>query len=259
MPWIRSFLFLMCYVLFSCCAAWSATPTPPDVPDHYVVDLAGVINPRTQQQLNALLRDLEQKTGVQMAVLTVQTLDGEDIDGFSLRTAEQWKLGEKGKDNGLLLTVAVQDRKYRFEVGYGLESILPDSRVGTIGRRSLVPYFKQGQYSQGIASAVGMIAMSISKTQGVELAGLENLPKPVDVKDHNPYAVFVFILILLFIIYRNMIRNNRRSSAALSRGGLAATPFLFGSGWSGGGGFGGGGFGGGLGGGFGGGGASGGW
>ena len=73
-----------------------------------------------------------------MVVLSINSLEGEPIEKFSLTTAEKWALGQKGKDNGVLITIAVQDRKYRIEVGYGLEAVLPDSLVGSIGRKCFV-------------------------------------------------------------------------------------------------------------------------
>ncbi len=255
---MRKFNFIFLLAVFFLCLAGGAaasTPPPPARPANYVVDLAGVINSRTKQQLDSLLHDLERKTGAQLVILTVKSLDGEDINGFSMRTAEQWKLGQKGKDNGVLFTVAMQERKYRFEVGYGLESILPDSLVGTIGRRTLVPYFKRGKYSQGIAAAAGVIVKIISKANNVQLAGVDRLPQPVTRNKVNPFAIEFFVLVVLFFI---LLAGRRRRSRL---GVLGAAPFIMG-GWSGGGGFGGGGFGGfggGGGGGFGGGGASGGW
>lgn len=249
-------IFLLA-VFFLCLAVGAAasTPPPPATPANYVVDLAGVINSRTKQQLDSLLHALERKTGAQLVILTVRSLDGEDINGFSMRTAEQWKLGQKGKDNGVLFTIAMQERKYRFEVGYGLESILPDSLVGTLGRRTLVPYFKQGKYSQGIAAAAGVIVKIISKANNVQVAGVDHLPQPVTRNDNNPFAIVLFFLLLLLFMYLGSRRRRGRLGV------MGAAPFILG-GWSGGGGFGGGGFGGfggGGGGGFGGGGASGGW
>ncbi len=252
---LNSIFLLAVFFLCLTGGAAASTPPPPAKPANYVVDLAGVINARTRQQLDSLLHALEQKTGAQVVILTVKSLDGEDINGFSMRTAEQWKLGQKGKDNGVLFTVAMQERKYRFEVGYGLESILPDSLVGTIGRRTLVPYFKKGKYSKGIAAAAGVIVKIISKANNVQLAGVDRLPQPITRNKVNPFAIEFFVLLVLFFI---LLGSRRRRSRL---GALGAAPFIMG-GWSGGGGFGGGGFGGfggGGGGGFGGGGASGGW
>jgi uncharacterized protein len=156
-------LFLLLPVSF----AVASTPEPPAIPRDYVVDLAGVMDDNVKVQLNALLHELEQKTTDQVLVLTVQSLDGEEIRSFGLKTAEKWKLGQKGKDNGALLIVAVQDRKYTIEVGYGLEGILPDSLVGTIGREYLVPYFRKGDYSSGISAATLAVIQTIAAQEGV--------------------------------------------------------------------------------------------
>ncbi len=108
-----------------------------------------------------MLKDLEAKTTAQVVVLTINSLDGEPMEDFSHQTAVQWGIGQKGKDNGVLLTVAVKDHKYRIEVGYGLEAILPDSLVGSLGRQYLVPNFRKGDYAAGIVAAVTEIAKTI--------------------------------------------------------------------------------------------------
>jgi len=255
MRWRPELLLLLIFLL-SGVPAWSASPQVPVRPPGRVVDLAGVIDDSTEARLSALLRDLEDKTTVQMAILTVNSLAGEDINTFSLRVAEQWQLGQKGKDNGLLLTVAVRDRKYRFEVGYGLEEILPDSLVGSIGRQALVPYFKQRRYSEGIFTATAEIIRILADHYGVSITGLP--PKQVRRQNRSDGLIFSLIALAIFLL---MLRNRRRRSGRGGRGGPAGMIFFPGGGWGGGGGFSGGGFGGfsGGGGGFGGGGASGGW
>jgi uncharacterized protein len=226
-----------------------------------VVDLAGIIDANVEAGLNRYLLELEQKTTAQMIVLTINSLEGESIDDLSLRVAhDKWKLGQKDKDNGVLLLVSLQDRKYRFEIGYGLEGILPDSLAGSIGRQYLVPYFKQGDYSRGITTATLVVINEIASDAGVEISGMPRL------RASSPYGgmerrkptllgkifsilffiglIYLFIKhprLLLVLLMFSMLGGGRRS------------------GWGGGGGFGGGSFGGGGGGGFGGGGASGGW
>jgi uncharacterized protein len=253
-------LALILFLLFTSFAA-AATPEPPAVPHDYVVDLAGVMDNAAKARLNALLLELEQKTTAQVLVLTVQSLDGQDIEGFSIGMAEKWKLGQKGKDNGALLVVAVQDRKYRFEIGYGLESVLPDSLVGTIGREYLVPYFRQGDYGTGIYSAIVVVARTIASSAGVELATMPPVSRPHDVSTGKPvstfnlvlFGIFGIVALILFITHpRQCFLILLMSQMGGGRGGWSG-------GMSGGGGFGGGSFGGGGGGGFGGGGASGGW
>ena len=137
---------LFCLLIFGAgpALAWAVTPPLPAKPPQYVVDLAGVLDGPTQARLNDLLRRLEAQTTAQVVVLTITSLDGEPLESFSHQTAVTWGIGKKGKDNGVLLTVAVKDHKYRIEVGYGLEATLPDSLVGSLGRQYLVPNFRRG-------------------------------------------------------------------------------------------------------------------
>jgi uncharacterized protein len=233
----------------------------PDRPLNYVVDLAGVIDASTEAGLNRYLMELEQKTTAQMVVLTINSLEGEPIEDFSIDVAHnKWKLGQKGKDNGVLILVSIHDRKYRFEVGYGLEGVLPDSLTGSIGRQYLVPYFQKGDYTTGIAAATLAAIKIIASDAGVEIAGMPKLQTREGYRSYRGkrkkpgilgsiFSILFFIALiymfikhprlLLFLLMMNMLGGGRRSS------------------WGGGGGFGGGSFGGG--GGFGGGGASGGW
>jgi|Deesub1362A_J573_1020465.scaffolds.fasta_scaffold00004_17 uncharacterized protein len=261
---LRYSLFVIVLVLFSSLAFALQIP---EVPPRYVVDMAGIVDDGVEMKLNGFLQELEQKTTAQMVVLTIDTLEGRAIEDFSLEVAEKWKLGQKGKDNGALLLVAMKERKYRFEIGYGLEGILPDSLVGTIGRQYIVPFFRKGDYSNGIAAAVLAVAGEIAKEHGVEITGMPKL-RPVYTRGYGgrpagkpsllSALLSVLVLIGLVILF---IRHPRLLLLILLFSGMGGRRSYWGGGF-GGGGFGGGGFGsfgGGGGGGFGGGGATGGW
>ena len=233
----------------------------PKMPQTYVVDQAGIINDTVEHRLNGYLQELEQKTTAQMVVLTIPSLEGESIEDFSIRIAhDKWKLGQKGKDNGVLFLISVKDRKYRIEVGYGLEGVLPDSLVGSLGRDVLVPYFRKGDYSNGIFATTLAMANIIAADAGVKIEGMPSInyrTSPTGNGKSSPLSMIIGIvfLIIMGILF---IKNPRAFMLFLlfsSMGGRRGS-------WGGGGGFGGGGFGsfgGGGGGGFGGGGASGGW
>ncbi len=244
-----------------CTAAFASTPEPPAVPRDYVTDLAGIIRPDVRDRLNGLLGALEQKTTAQVLVLTVQSLDGQSIEEFALSTKERWKLGQKGKDNGVLLVVAVKDRKYRFEVGYGLESVLPDSMVGSIGREYLVPSFRQGDYGGGVSAAVSAVVQTIAASEGVSITGMPEVrpegrgyeARPLGAGQVVLFALFALVAVILFITHPRQCMLLMLVSSFGGRGGWS------GGGGGGFGGFGGGSFGGGGGGSGGGGGASGGW
>lgn len=246
--------------LFLLAASAQVFAAQDTAPRDYVTDAAGVIDERSKSALNALLMELEQKTGAQFLVLTVPSTQGVPIEEFALERAQAWGLGRKGKDDGLLLVIAVADRRYRFETGYGLEQILPDSFLGTVGRSMMVPAFRKGDYARGITDAVGAVCAAIAKARGVELTGLP-APARSPVKQRSsalgPFLAFLAVAAIFSVLAG---RGNRRGLAeAIILGSL-----LSGRGHHTGGGFGsfGGGFGsfgGGFGGSFGGGGASGSW
>ena len=233
----------------------------PDRPQNHVVDLAGVIDDRAEAGLNGYLLELEQKTTAQMVVLTISSLEGESLEDLSISVAhDRWKLGQKGKDNGVLLLVAVSDRKYRFEIGYGLEGALPDSLVGSIGREYLVPYFRKGDYSNGILAGSLAIISSIAAEAGVEISGMPVLRTARSSRGNGQEGPSLLrgifgVLFLIGLAYM-FIRHPRLLLLLLVMNTLGGGRR---GGWHGGGGFGGGSFGGGGGGGFGGGGASGRW
>ena len=256
MNFLRSRLIILLLV-FLPSVSIAVTPEPPAVPRDYVVDLAGAVRADVRGDLNRMLLELEQKTSAQVLVLTVQSLDGEDIRNFALRMAEKWKLGQKGKDNGALLVVALQDRQYTFEIGYGLESILPDSMVGSLGRQYLVPYFRKGDYSTGIYAAALAVAGTIATDAGVKITGMPDLRPSAGNGTARPLTaaqkvLFGFLAVVALILFVTNPHQCILILLAMSMGGRG------GGGWSGGR-SGGGGFGGGGGGGFGGGGASGRW
>ena len=187
------------------------------------------------------------------------------IEQFALEHAEKWKLGQKGKDNGMLFVLAAKDRKYRFEVGYGLEGFVTDQYCGRIGRDVLTPYLKRGDYSQGIHQANLTVVGQIAAKAGVTLTGM---PKLKPVRGRRGRRSLPFCGSLPFIIFIILIMFGRGGRGGMMwfllpsmMGGFGGHGGYGRSGSFGGGSFGGGfgGFGGGMGGGFGGGGASGSW
>jgi uncharacterized protein len=232
-------------------------------PHGYVNDFAGVLAPQTVQSLDILCQQVDQRAHAQIAVITVHTIGDEDIDDFVVKLEEKWKVGAKGTDRGLLIFLAVDDHKYRIEVGYGLEGILPDAKVGGIGR-TMVPYLRQQDYNSALILATTTVANVIAADAGVKLDAASNTP-PVQQEDAAPKPLTlgqiiiggIFLLLFLFFIAKaggggllGFILGMLMSGGG--RGGFGGG----GGGWGGGGGGGFGGFGGG---GSGGGGASGSW
>ncbi len=230
------------------------------MPQHYVEDYAGVISSEHRRALNGLLQELEQKTGTQYIILTVDSTEGVPLSQFAIELAEQWKLGQKGKDNGMLFIMAVRDREYRFEVGYGLEGFITDQYAGNIGRQYIIPYAKNQDYSTGIYLANLQIIGKIAQHYGIELTGMPSVPQ----YRPQPLAPAMGNCIWLFFIFLILVSGGFRGMGWLLPFMLLSGGYRGGCGRSGsfgGGSFGGGfgGFGGGMGGGFGGGGAGGKW
>jgi uncharacterized protein len=218
-------------------------------PSGWVNDFAGVINPESKEKINSLIEELEQKTSSEIAVVTINSISPYTEIDYARKLFDKWKPGKKGKDNGVLVLLAVKERRWRIETGYGVEGILPDGLCGEIGRNYMVPYFKEGRYSQGLYEGVSKIAQIISGMSPAELgltAQAKNSSRP-DLSDLS-----VFALLLIFFGFPFIFRK---------KSGYHDGSIYYGGGFGGfgGGGFGGGGFGGFGGGGGGGGGAGGGF
>ena len=134
-------------------------------PTGHVNDFAGVLTSDQKTVLENSLRDYEQKTTNEIAVATVKSLNGGDITDFTIRTFEEWRVGKKGKDNGVLFLAAIDDRKMRIEVGYGLEPYITDSQAGEIIRNIIAPEFKKENYYQGISKGITAIQNRIGNPQ----------------------------------------------------------------------------------------------
>src|SRR6267143_3466449 len=158
-------------------AQHSSTPLPspiPPSPTGYVNDYANVIDPQTKTRLETILTNLKQRANIEIAVVTVPTTNGEDIFDYSLAVARGWGIGSKEGDKaGLLLLVAINDRKYFTQVSDHLEGDLPDGLVGQIQRERLVPQFRKGNYSQGIYDTVQAYIATLAAKRGFSIEGID--------------------------------------------------------------------------------------
>ena len=153
-------LALACALL---AAAGGRAPAGGEVPllSGRVVDDANILSAGTVGAVEALLHAHEDSTSNQVAVLTIASLGGEDLEGYSMRVAEAWKLGTRARDNGVILLVVRDDRKVRIEVGRGLEGSLPDITCGLIIRRAILPRFREGDYDGGVRAGVEAILAAL--------------------------------------------------------------------------------------------------
>jgi uncharacterized protein len=149
----------------ACFLAWApgAWANHIPAPTGYVNDFAHVLTTEQAKTLDEQLKTFDTKTGNQIAVATVDSLGGDDINDFTVRAFEEWKVGRQGKDNGVLLLVAKQDRQVRIEVGYGLEGSITDAEAGRIIRDNITPRFKSGDYYGGLGAGLGAIEGQINR------------------------------------------------------------------------------------------------
>lgn len=176
-----------------------------------VNDYANMLTSHTKRQLDAMLHQLEQTDSTQITVLTISSLEGEVIEEFSIRVVEQWKIGQKGQDNGALLLISKSDRKIRIEVGYGLEGTLTDLLSGRIIRDVIVPWFKRGDIDRGVLE--GVQAM-IGVVKGEFTADNKAL-KSSGRKQGSHTGIFSLIVFLFLI---NMLGRLRRPAGAVAGG-----------------------------------------
>lgn len=132
-------------------------------PKGYVTDDANLMTAQQVNRIEHRLSEYHKQTGIQIAVVTVQDMGGESVEEYANHLFHQWGIGQKGKDNGVLLLLAMQERKIRIEVGYGLESQLTDGFCGDVIREHMGPLFKQKQYGQGFHDALEAIFQRLGK------------------------------------------------------------------------------------------------
>ena len=177
-------------------------------PSNYVNDFAHVLSPQTEGQLNDLAQQIDQKAKAQIAVVTINSLDGQDIESYAVDLFKQWGIGNKTTNHGVLILIAVKDHRYRTEVGYGLEPILPDGKVGGFWR-DVVPLLKQNDYDQAIKQNTESIASVIAADAGVQLTGVSSVPEERSPPPSGKLSLggIVVIIILIIIVLATPLRS----------------------------------------------------
>jgi len=200
----RSLAQLLLIFLFLASALTVSADKIKDIhPTGYVTDLAGVIHADSKARLESLGLELEQKTGAQMAIVTVRSLEGESVEQYANDLYTQLGIGTKKENRGVLLLVAPTDRKSRVEVGYGLEPVINDARAGDTGRL-MHSYFLQGNYSGGIEVGAWKLAKFIADDRGVTLsatAPAQRAPPRQDDSHSFPiWPIFILIFVVIQIV-----------------------------------------------------------
>lgn len=202
-------------------------------PEGLLNDFANVFDEGQRQSCAGCLAEIREKTSAQVAVVTLASLEGGDINDFANRLFQKCGIGEKGKDNGVLILVAVQDRKARIEVGYGLEGVLPDAKTGRIIDESMLPFFRQQRYADGIISAVAALGGIIAQNAGATLtnmpvafaatsaapaAAVQAEPEKKPGKVETAFFIFILCLFLFFFIWA-IFKSKGRSGGRSGSGG----------------------------------------
>ena len=238
-------------------------------PTGYVNDFARVLDPSTVSQISDICRQVDEKAHAQIAVVTINTLDGADIESYAVDLFKQWGIGPKPANRGVLILYVIHDRRSRIEVGYGLEPILPDGKVGSF-QREAIPLMRSSDYSQALLLVTSRVSDVIASDAGVQLTGAHPRAPAQPVSQHEggpSLGGILVIIVILLIVFLTPLRSllfwmlfssmfgGRRGYRGGGFGGFGGGGGLGGGSWGGGGG-GFGGFGGGS---SGGGGASGSW
>ena len=216
---MKKWLFLLIFSLW--CLPYSAYGLEVPKLQGYVNDYAGMISPPAKSKIEEKLRAFEQSDSTQIVILTVPSLEGENIEEFGIKVGEAWKIGKKGKDNGILFIVSKQERKIRIEVGYGLEGKLTDLTAGRIIDLVINPRFKQEDFDGGFIAGVSSL---IDATRGEFRAE----PRPAR-RGQKGISPFLSIVLFFGIFTLLMGSASRALGGVIGAIGLPSLSYLFGS------------------------------
>ncbi|WAM35036.1 TPM domain-containing protein [Caldicellulosiruptor morganii] len=219
---IASFTFLTCIGF--------ADVLPKPQKNIYVFDCANLIDDSDEEEMRALAKELDQKTQAQLVAVTVETLGGKTIEEYALELFRKWGIGDKEKNNGVLILVnrenllAGKKGRIRIEVGYGLEGAITDGKAGRILDDYAIPAFEKKEYSKGIKDTFFAVAGEIAKEYNIELenlkgyTGVQNQPdEPSSAEDDNielPDIIFIIVFVLAYIFIILQKRGNRGSGSS---------------------------------------------
>jgi uncharacterized protein len=171
----------------------------------YVNDYADMISPSAENEIELKLKSLEQTDSTQIVILTIPSLEGEALEDYSIKVAEEWKIGQKNKDNGAIFLVSKNDRKMRIEVGYGLEGVITDLLAGRIIDDIAAPYFRNGEMDQGF-NAVTDALVGTAKGEFTT----DNLPASKKTKDGTFPSIIFFIIVIFWFNFSRIFPKKIR-------------------------------------------------
>jgi len=223
----RIVLLVSCICVVASTCAWAAMPAKSQ---GWVSDFAGILSEDTKTQISGLCDEVQRSTGAEIAVVTVTSLEGMSVEEYAVRLFDKWGIGEKAKDNGVLFLIAPTDHEVKIEAGYGLEPVITDGRAGAILDESVVPFFKTGDYNQGILQGSRQIAALITDKDFVPSSPI---PRPETRTDETPWPVkvgtmlfFALFITLGFLAVGYALRQKGQGFFLIWGAGFGGIPLL---------------------------------
>lgn len=195
---MKRYLFLILFLVVAFASVKVGAGEKIPAPVGWVNDFAGVIDYEYKNKIETIIEETERTTTAEMAVATFKSIAPYDEASYARLVFDNWKIGKKGKDNGVLILIAIDEHRWRIEVGYGLERILTDGLCGQIGRDYMVPYFRRGKYGEGLYNAVAAVAKIIAQDAHANLSSLEGV-KIKKYSEEAPIFMYFFAPIFFFL------------------------------------------------------------
>ncbi len=201
-------------LLAAVCCLWAlACPVSAEVvsptSDFYVYDGAQVLSGATEQYILTTNRELEQKTGAQIVVVTIPSLEGQSLEEYATELFRQWGIGDEEKNNGVLLLCAVEDRQFRVEVGYGLEGDLPDGKTGRMQDTYIIPLLKENKFDVGIQNGYSAFLQEVAAVYDVSITGEAPLSYEEEEGDPAVAICLVVSLVMSFLSAKFLLKKKK--------------------------------------------------
>jgi uncharacterized protein len=181
-------------------AATSSVADKFPKPAGVVNDFARVIPPDYKNHMESLAQEVLEKTGTAIVVVTMESIGDNELNDYVNSLYKAWGIGKKGEDKGVLIFLALKERKFRIETGYGVEGILPDGLVGEIRDRYAIPFFRKGDFGQGLSNTVTAVASVVAKAANVSITGGVPVAQPGETKVEKKGGVLPLIILVLIVV-----------------------------------------------------------
>lgn len=222
---MRRFIVIASFIFTVFSTAWPETDALLNrlAPAGQLNDFANLFKADQKENCQRLLTEIKNRTSAELAIVTLPTLEGAEINDFANRLFQKWGIGARKQDNGVLILVAIQEKKARIEVGYGLESIIPDAKAGRILDEVMLPLFRQGHYAEGIIKGTETIGDIIASAAGVTLSNktaqsASPSSEPTRKASSMETGFFVFVIILFICFFIWAVLKGKRGSGGRSGG-----------------------------------------